>query len=214
MSSGVGPLDVVGKGAEIRRAEGPEELAAAAELISLSFDHLGANRYLVDDESRRMPVLRDFFHIQVEHAAEGHGEVLRTDDGAAVAVWFDRTGPVVDPPDFSKRLAAAVGPYLDRFGALGELLDSHHPHEPHWHLAFLAVHPEHWGRGIGSALLRHTHARLDAAGQPAYLEASNDDSRRLYLRHGFADLTPSAIHLPDGTPFFRMWRAAGTAPSA
>ena len=29
---------------------------------------------------------------------------------------------------------------------------------------------------------------------------------RLYRRHGYADMDPFDMLLPDGTPFFRMWR--------
>jgi ribosomal protein S18 acetylase RimI-like enzyme len=197
----------------IRRVDGDAELAAAAGLISLSFDHLGANRYLVPSDTERFAVLRDFFQVFVEHAAAGHGEVWRTDDGSAVAVWFDRTGEVAEPEDFEVRLKTLAGPYLDRFAALGELLDTHHPTDPHWHLAFLAVHPERWGTGLGGALMRHTHARLDADGVSAYLEATNDDNRRVYRRHGYVDLEPPAVLLPDGTPFYRMWRPPVAAPA-
>jgi GNAT superfamily N-acetyltransferase len=199
----------------IRRAQGDAELAEAAALIALSFDHLGANRYLVPSDADRRRVLGEFFHLQVRHAAGGNGDVWRTDDGAAVAVWFDRTRPIGDPPDFEEHLKALAGPHLDRFAALGELLDGHRPAQPHRHLAFLAVHPDRWGDGLGGALLRHTHARVDAEGLPAYLEATNADNRRLYRRHGYADLEPCAIDLPDGTPFYRMWRApTGTAARA
>jgi GNAT superfamily N-acetyltransferase len=195
----------------VRRAEGDAEVAAAADLIARSFDHLGANRYLVGSDAERLPVLTEFFHLQAAHAADGNGEVLLIEDGAGVAVWFDRTRDIGEPPDFEQRLKSLAGPHLDRFAALGELLDGHHPTERHWHLAFLAVHPDRWGGGLGSALMRHTHRRLDAEGLPAYLEATNADNRRVYRRHGYADLEPCAVHLPDGTPFYRMWRPPATA---
>jgi hypothetical protein len=55
-------------------------------------------------------------------------------------------------------------------------------------------------------LIRRTHEDLDRAGVPAYLEATNDDNVRLYRRHGYADMDPFEMLLPDGTPFCRMWR--------
>lgn len=58
---------------------------------------------------------------------------------------------------------------------------------------------------LGAALLDHQHAALDRAGIPAYLEASNVDNRRLYLRHGYRSAAP--FHLPfDGPPLWPMWR--------
>jgi len=190
-----------------------EEIPAVGELIAVSFNELGANVYLVPPLADRVPVMADFFTLLTEVAA-GHGRVDVVDgaDGAdglaATAVWFDYTKPVPEPAEFDKRLAALAGPYRAHFDALGELFATHHPHEPHWHLSFLAVHPSRQGAGLGGALMRRTHAELDRAGVPAYLEATNDDNIRLYRRAGYRDLDPFEIYLPDGTPFFRMWRPA------
>lgn len=79
------------------------------------------------------------------------------------------------------------------------------------HLAILAVHPGHQGRGIGTALLRAHHARLDQAGTPGYLEASSPRNRALYQRHGYTLRPGGPFHLPGGgPPMWPMWRAPGT----
>jgi ribosomal protein S18 acetylase RimI-like enzyme len=196
--------------AEIRRAR-EEELAEVGALISYSFDHLDADAYLVPDPSRRLEVLADFFTLLTEQAyRQGRVDVIDApgDDGfRAAAVWFDRTRDLPDPlPDDERRMEELAGPWLDRFGALDELFEKHHPTEPHWHLAFLAVHPDHQSHGLGSALMTSVHDELDAAGIPQYLEATNQNNIRLYRRSGYADMSPFEILLPDGTPFFRMWR--------
>ena len=152
--------------------------------------------------------MAEFFTLLTEVAA-GHGRVDVVDgtDGlAATAVWFDYTRPVPEPADYDKRLAAFAGRYRSHFDEIGELLATHHPQQPHWHLAFLAVHPSRQGAGLGGALMRRTHAELDRAGVPAYLEATNGDNVRLYRRAGYRAMDPFEVHLPDGTPFFRMWR--------
>jgi predicted N-acetyltransferase YhbS len=78
---------------------------------------------------------------------------------------------------------------------------------PHHYLAFLGVAPELQGHGIGSGLLNHHHARLDAQGLPAYLEASTERSRDLYLRHGYTLTGDAPLVLPDnGPPIWPMWR--------
>ncbi len=186
------------------------EIPAVGELISLSFDDLAPNRYLVPRPAERTPLLAEFFTLLSEVAAAyGRIDVIDGPDGlAAAVVWFDYTRPIPDPDGLDKRLAALAGPYRSRFDALGELLAAHHPHEPHWHLAFLAVHPTRQGAGLGSALMRRTHAELDRAGVPAYLEGTNEDNVRLYRRAGYRDMNPCGIYLPDGSPFFRMWRRA------
>jgi ribosomal protein S18 acetylase RimI-like enzyme len=66
-----------------------------------------------------------------------------------------------------------------------EQMGDAHPEAPHWHLAFVGVDPAHQGRGLGSALLRHTLARVDAERLHAYLESSNPANVPLYRRHGF-----------------------------
>jgi ribosomal protein S18 acetylase RimI-like enzyme len=186
-----------------------DEIAAVGALVALSFNDLDANAYLVPPLADRLRVMGDFFTLYTEHAFR-HGRVDVVDgdgDGlAGTAVWFDRTTDLGEPPDYGNRLAALAGPYLDRFEALDELFDKHHPVEPHWHLAFLAVHPDHQEKGLGSALMHRTHDELDRSGVPEYLEATNQDNIRLYRRHGYQDMVPSDILLPDDTPFYRMWR--------
>ncbi|HST86295.1 MAG TPA: GNAT family N-acetyltransferase, partial [Kineosporiaceae bacterium] len=77
--------------------------------------------------------------------------------------------------------------------------------EPCHHLALLAVQPTHQRRGIGRELLRHHHEILEREQIPAYLEASSEDSRRLYVDHGYRDLG-KPFTLPNGATFYPMWR--------
>jgi ribosomal protein S18 acetylase RimI-like enzyme len=185
-----------------------DEIADVGRLIAVSFDHLAANAYLVPSPVDRITVMADFFALLTGHADEhGRVDVVDGPNGlSATAVWFDLTRDAPEPADYDQRMAALAGPYRDNFAALDDLFGKHHPHDPHWHLAFLAVHPEHQGAGLGSALMSRTHEQLDATGTPAYLEATNPDNVRLYRRHGYTQMDPFDIFLPDGTPFHRMWR--------
>lgn len=176
-----------------------------ADLIGEAFQPLQVARWLVPDPDRRAVILPANFRIFVDHALV-HGQVHIIGDQAGVAVWFPRDeGPLAPLVAYEPRVAAACGEATDRFRQLDELFDKHHPIEPHHHLAFLAVRPDRQGQGLGGALLRHHHTRLDAAGVAAYLEASSPESRNLYLRHGYrVRLAP--FSLPDGTPMWPMWR--------
>lgn len=182
---------------------GAAAAGAVADLVAEAFHPLPAAAWLVPDPAERARLMAGQFAILVAHATE-YGSVHRTEDRHGVAVWFHRTEPAPEPPDYPARLAAACGAATPRFEALDELLEKHHPAEPHHHLALLAVRPTHQGRGLGTALLAHHHAYLDAHGIPAYLEASSEQSRRLYARHGYRVGEP--FRLPDGTPFWPMWR--------
>jgi GNAT superfamily N-acetyltransferase len=179
------------------------EASDASVLIAEAFQHLDVADWLVPEPHLRRQVLENNFRIWVDHAVT-HGLVYLTDDCSAVAVWLPRAALPEPPPDYEQRLAIACGDYIKRFRVLGEFFDAHHPSVAHHHLAFLAVHPDRQGQGLGTRLLRHHLAVLDQLNMPAYLEASSWRSRRLYARHAFNAAT--AFHLPDGPPLWPMWR--------
>ena len=192
----------------IIRPASEAELPAVGQLIALSFDHLEQNASLVPDPAARLRVMGDFFTMLTVHAPLcGKVDVIDDPEGglAAAAVWFDRTGELPEIADYDDRLSELAGQWLPNFQALDEIFDKHHPQDPHWHLAFLAVHPTQQSHGLGGALMDSTHEVLGRT--PAYLEATNDDNIRLYRRYGYTDMTPFDIRLPDNTPFYRMWRA-------
>ncbi|MBF4624746.1 N-acetyltransferase [Clavibacter sp. VKM Ac-2872] len=85
-------------------------------------------------------------------------------------------------------------------------LDRARPGLPHWRLAEVGVGAAARGLGVGSALLAHGLARVDADGSAAYLESSTARNRALYLRNGFAELGPLAG--VAGARPVAMWRPA------
>lgn len=183
----------------------PEEADVLAGLVAEAFADLELTHWLVPDPSARRRVLAANFRTIVEHALS-YGTVQATSDRTAVAVWLPAT-PVPDIAGYDARLASACGEYTDRFRALDEAMHAAHPTTPpHEHLAFLAVTPLRQGEGLGSALLRHRHQALNAAGIPAYLEASSLRSRALYLRHGYRPHGGLFRPAPDAAPMWPMWR--------
>jgi GNAT superfamily N-acetyltransferase len=194
----------------IRRADA-SEAGALARLIADSFAHLPVSAWLVDDETERRVAMAGQFEILVAHAIEhGDVDVVDADDAPkAVAAWFPANA-IPDIADYDGRLAVACGVHTPRFVVLDAAMHAHHPEAPaHAYLAFLSVVPDARGRGLGSALLDVHHARLDAEGTPAYLEASNVRSRGLYLRHGYADYAGQYGPGEDFDPrngFWPMWR--------
>lgn len=179
-----------------------------AALIAEAFEDLLPAHWIVPDERVRRQLLAGQFEILVDHAQK-FGTVHVGGEGDAVAVWFDNTTEMPEIESYPERLAAAVGPtWLPRFEAFDEQLMMHHPHEPHHHLALLAVRPGYQSRGLGSELLDRHHEWLDKQAVDAYLEASSLRSRDLYLRHGYGPMG-DPYHLPDGgPPMYPMWRKA------
>lgn len=161
---------------------------------------------MIPDPQERAERLPAFFGIVIGHALE-HGTVEYTPGYTGVAVWLDV--PFPDIPDYDERLAAACGPWSERFRQLDEAFHKVHPtDQEHGYLAFLGVLKEFQGNGIGAALMRHRLAELDRAGRPSYLEASNARSRRFYQRLGYCDCGPD-LGLPyDGEQLQPIWRSA------
>lgn len=186
----------------IQRA-GLEQSGEVADLIARSFHDLEVAEWLVADPDARLTKIRAQFEMLVVHAVK-HGYVYLTADRTGAAVWVDQTVPVPEPEQYDPQLRQICGPHLERFQALDEAFEAHHPSQPHHHLEFLAVRKEAQGNGIGTALLQLHHEYLDSKGIAAYLEASNSRTRDLYTKYNYSPT--SLIELPDGPQMWPMWR--------
>jgi GNAT superfamily N-acetyltransferase len=195
-----------GPQAHVTRAD-PADLDRLSQVVADAFHDLAPSRWLIADPAARRKIFPGYFRLYVERAMT-HGVVQTTDDRTAAALWIPADGDEPDPPaGYDARLRAATGRWIGRFLAFDAALDEHHPAGiPHHHLALLAVRPDRQGEGAGTALLRSYHEILDhGPGAAAYLEASDLRTRRIYLRHGYADHGPP-IALPDGPLMYPMWR--------
>lgn len=159
------------------------------------------------DISKRQARLRRFFTLELPRS-EGLGGAWTTSDTAGAAVWFppNRWKP---PWWHSLRqtpgMLRVFGPQAQRAGRVLTTMQDHHPRRPHWYLLYVGTVAGRRGSGVGSALLRPVLELCDTQAIPAYLEATNERNRSLYLRHGFTDLAP--LQLPDGGPVvLPMWR--------
>ncbi|HEV2374113.1 MAG TPA: GNAT family N-acetyltransferase [Streptosporangiaceae bacterium] len=182
------------------------DLDVLSRVIADAFCDLAPSQWRVPALEARRRVLPGYFRLCLADAL-AHGIVCTTPSRTAAALWLPigAEGPVTDP-GYGPRLAAAAGPFAQRFESFDEVLGRHHPTGTgHHHLAILAVRPDRQGQGIGSALLRAHHATLDQAGTPVYLEASDLHTRRFYLTCGYTDHGPP-IHLPDGPLMYPLWR--------
>jgi len=183
------------------------DLDALSQVIADAFHDLAPSRWLIADPAARREIFPGYFRIYVEHALAA-GLVHTNPDRAAAALWLPAGPHAPGPPaGYDARLAAAIGPWTSRFRAFDAALEARHPvGMAHHHLALLAVRPDQQGRGTGTALLRFHHQLLDHDGLPAYLEASDLRTRRLYLRHGYADHVGQPIRLPGGPVMYPMVR--------
>lgn len=191
-------------GIAIRQADIAEE-ETVARLLATVFDELPLHGWLVPVRERHPAIFPRFFRILVAHALR-HGTVHVTDDLRAAAVWLPEPSPELE--GYDDLLSAACQEHVERFHELDEAMAAAQPTDrgAFEHLAFLVVHPELQGNGIGSRLLQLHLETLDRAGRPSYLEATSPASRKLYLRHGFADLgEPLALPF-DPEAMYPLWR--------
>lgn len=199
-------MEALGNNIQIMPATGAEAPLVAG-LIANAFHDLDAARWQIPDEHLRRTVLPAIFEGYVRYAL-GHGSVEVVRDVSAAAVWTIETGapkPSPEPP--SGRMVDALGDATAaRVHAFDLALHEREPvGTPFEKLALLAVRPDVQCRGIGSVLLAHHLAGLDRQLIPAYLEASSERSRDLYLHFGFRD-HGEPIRLLDGPLMFPMWR--------
>ena len=209
MTGGCQPT-LSGAGTAVVRA-GERDLKVLSQVIADAFHDLAVSQWLIPDPDARRAIFPGYFQILLQHALAA-GLVCTTLRRTAAALWLPATGSAAPPDGYAGQLAEATGPFLDRFVAFDEALARHHlTGALHHHLAILAVRPDSQGQGIGTALLQAHHATFDWQGIAAYLEASDERTRDLYLRHGYTD-HGEPIELPDGPSMYPMVRIPGLRP--
>ncbi len=195
--------------AKPRRA-GEADARPLARLFAAAFQTDPVFDWIARPGVRRASALEEFFYWLVATRGIPFGETW-TSEGVA-AVWLPPGAPA-SPGGFLEQLRLVPMfvrlcgfPRLARGAAIGDAMEKHHPHDPHYYLAFIAVAPRLQGLGLGGAMLEATLAGIDAAGAAAYLENSNPRNARLYERAGFVARRNIA---PAGAPpMVAMWRAA------
>lgn len=137
--------------------------------------------------------------------------------GECCAAWTP-PDPAPWPDDRGARLVTTLSPVcageeFARLTALDAAMSAAHPHESHWYLGLIGTVPVARRQGLGSAVLARSLEPVDAAGLPAYLEATSERNAALYERFGF--VRTGTIEVPDGPTLIAMWRgpAARTTPS-
>jgi GNAT superfamily N-acetyltransferase len=185
---------------------GEADIEVLSQVIADAFFPLAPCQWLIPDEAARGDIFPAYFRMYVEHAMTD-GLVHTTPSRDAAALWIPLGPQPPAPPDgYDELLAEVTGPWVERFVAFDAELDDHHlTGVEHHHLAILAVRPDRQGQGIGTALLDAHHTILDEQGMTAYLEASDERTRRIYLHHNYVDYD-RPIQLADGLCMFPMVR--------
>lgn len=183
-----------------------------ADIIGEAFAELDVSRFLIPDSEHRRRMLTLHLHQMVQ-AASMNGRVLTDEHRTVAAVWFDvPENGLPDPDGYEDNRRHFLHQFDERFATFEHAMHQHHPTGTrYWHLALIAVRPILQNQGMGSALLRHQHTLLDKWQLPAYLQAADQKSRRLYQRHGYHDNGDPFPCAPGGPPLYPMRRPPQTA---
>jgi ribosomal protein S18 acetylase RimI-like enzyme len=202
--------DLSAGGPIVRRARADENASMSAVLSDAFVDEAGLNYWLRQGRAKER-ARRRFFDAVVKDAVHPLRDIYLAEDASGplgAALWL---APGRKAFEISLLQELAMAPLMlsiagvggmRRGFALAERLSHHHPKAPHAHLVFLGVATAAQGRGVGSQLLKHTLAPLDASGTLGYLECSTERNKALYERHGFE--VTGAFDLAD----LHMWTMA------
>jgi hypothetical protein len=182
----------------------------SAVLARAFYDDPVMSWMLPDDRSRLNALTRTFAGLARLHfLPRAASEVGRRDGVVGAATLWDPPGQrkssrleeLAMMPlmlwAFRSRVPASV--------RVMELMEKHHPEDPHWYLMVIGSDPGVRGGGFGHALMSSRLDRCDAERAPAYLENSNPKNEAYYLRFGFE--VTGEIKLPEGGPsMWPMWR--------
>ena len=157
--------------AKIVRAD-ETDADAIITILSTGFQNDPVSRWLFPDDDARERLHPEFFGLFV-HMVLDDGEIYTTEDRLGAALWLPATTHHEDQPGLGELYEPILGAdYAKRIAAFDERSSANHPdHEDHFYLPFLAVRPQLFGQGIGTALVRDRLAALDSQGMSTYLEA-------------------------------------------
>ena len=190
-----------------RVAKSRDVPAVAACLASAFYDDPVWGRWTFPHEATRYERVYELMHFWTAAAAR-YPWVRMTEHAQAAAVWIPPGKPEMTNEEkvrFATLIDELVGQRASELNDLFDRFDEHHPQEPsHYYLSLWGTHRDSAGRGVGTALIRDSLARIDAEGMPAYLESTNPANLPRYETLGFARTGEFG---PVGGPVITtMWR--------
>lgn len=166
--------------------------------------------YGPDPEVRRQKIERSFGSAARVLRLDQHMLVARNGDGAIVGAC-GMMPPGGCRPNLQQQLrllplilGSGLSTALRTMRWLGAWTKAD-PDEPHWHVGPLAVDASLQGQGIGSRLMEVFCARMDEAGEDAYLETDKSINVTFYQRFGFEVVREQEVL---GMPNWYMLRRA------
>lgn len=190
------------------------EIGDACELLGLAFaDNPSTLMNVRGDRAKAQEMMRRA--VCAFKLGTRYGDVLVAEDrGDIVGVLNATPWPHCQLTTAEKlkslpKSVRAMGRALPRVIKMTTARAKYDPHEPHWHIGPVGVHPQRQGNGIGTALLGTFLDEADQQALPAFLETDVDQNVALYQQLGFVVVATEQI-MGINTRF--MTRAARPTP--
>jgi ribosomal protein S18 acetylase RimI-like enzyme len=192
-----------------------EELEAIIALSSRAFFDDPFFTYLLPEDALRRSRLPIFFRSVFTHmGARGRIVTVRdeTDTALGVAAWLTTGGYPLPVMLQLRQIPSATRTFYRRPRLLlagnryVTALARAHRKDPQWYLMVLCADPPHQRSGVGTMLLEHALAQVDAEGVGSHLETPREDNVAYYRRFGY-ELTETLTPVEGGPAYYSMWRA-------
>ena len=187
---------------------------SSIQVLARAFRDSPLNRAVIGESDRSRRLRSNLFGTRtLLRVAAAHGAVWvahRNGDIIGALVGTAPNGYPLPPPSLLARLVCSLGQgwsVARRWGDVFSRLDEIHLIEPHWYLGTLGIDPDHQGRGVGTAMLRHWLEFATGDPAPIYLETDRVANVSFYQRQGFEVVRETEVL---GTKIWCMRRAAGS----
>jgi GNAT superfamily N-acetyltransferase len=191
------------------------ELSAAVALSSRAFFDDPFFSYLLPDDAMRASRLPVFFRSVFTHMGP-LGRIMTVRDDAdrplGVAAWLPTGGYPLSIRVQLSQIPSSLRAFYRRPRSLAignryvAALAHAHRKDPQWYLMVLCADRPAQRSGVGTMLLEHAFAQVDAEGVGSHLETPRFDNVAYYQRFGY-ELVATVNPVEGGPPFYAMWRA-------
>lgn len=192
-----------------------KEMSAVIEVSSRAFFDDPFFSYLLPEDAMRRSRMPIFFRSVYTHMGT-HGRIVtvRNDanDVLGVAAWLTTGGYPLPITLQLSQIPSSLRAFYRRPRSLPTgnryvaALTRAHRKDPQWYLMVLCADPTVQRSGVGTTLLEHALAQIDAEGVGSHLETPRYDNVAYYQRFGY-ELIETLTPVEGGPPYYTMWRA-------